>query len=344
MKAAIVTAPGEICIREVPEPVIGHYDALCEVLAVGVCSGTDNHIVAGKHYRMVPFPLILGHEGIGRVIACGKRVRYLKDGDLVTRVFNKLPKGSGYAIKYGAFAERAVATDWRAMQADGLPEKEWRPYTVHRVLPKNTDPVAATMIITWRETYSFLSRMKPQKKERMLLIGSGTQALSFAEHGKNLGLAVSVIGNPGRKKLFAKVGVKTFISYKQKNIGAILQKRGELFDIIIDTVGRSNGANAVLPLLKHGGKIGVYGLDDFWNYKIEVAKPRGDFSYFTGRQYDEGSAHDAVMKYIKQKKPNAWNYLSKKHIYPLAEIKTALLAAHERKVMKSVIVFRRYSY
>lgn len=339
MKAVVVTSPGKIQVCEVPEPVIGPYDALCEVLAVGVCSGTDNHIAEGKHYNMSQFPLILGHEGIGKIIRCGAKVRYLKTGDIVTRVFNKLPPKSGYAIKYGAFAERAVVTDWRAMQEDGLPEEKWRPFTVHRVLPKNTDPVAATMIITWRETFAFLSRMQPQKEEKMLLIGSGTQALSFAEHGKNLGLSVSVIGNPRRKKLFAKVGVKTFTSYKQKNVATIFRKKKAVFQVIIDTIGRSGGLNTALPFIVHGGRIGVYGLDDFWDYRIEIPKAPGDFSYFTGRTYNEGAAHDAVMKYIKQGKLNAWHYISKKHLYPLEKAEEALHAARERTVVKSVITF-----
>lgn len=338
MKAAVVAYPGKIQICEVPEPVIGPYDALCEVLAVGVCSGTDNHIMEGTHYRMEPYPLILGHEGIGRVIKYGARVRYLKNGNLVTRVFNKLPRGSGYFIKYGAFAERAIVTDWRAMREDGIPEEKWRPFTVHRVLPKNYDPIEATLIITWRETYAFLMRMNPQKKDRLLLIGSGTQALSFAEHGRNLGLTVTVIGNTERKKVFAKIGVMTFISYKQKNISDSLKKSAPVFDIIIDTIGKNEGLNALAPLLKHGGKIGLYGLDGFWGYRIDIPKAQGDFSFFTGTQYDEGSAHDAVMRYLKQGKLNAWNYLSKKYIYPLSQIKEALQAAQERRVMKSVVV------
>src|SRR3989344_2307544 len=125
MKAAVVKAKGNVVIDEIPEPVVGEYDALCTVLATSVCNGTDNNIVNGDLYYHVKFPVILGHEGIGKVIAPGKKVRHLKVGDLVSRVFQKLPADSGYQILYGAFAERAIVTDWQAMKEDGLPELEY---------------------------------------------------------------------------------------------------------------------------------------------------------------------------------------------------------------------------
>lgn len=338
MKAVIVKAPNKVIIENIPDPAIGKYDVLCRVLAVGVCNGTDNNIVAGDPYHKVKFPAVLGHEGIGEVIAIGSKVRHLKIGDVVTRVFQKLPKDCGYQILYGAFAEKAIATDWLAMKEAGLPQSVYGKLMVHRVLPENFDPIESTMIITWRETFSFLSRMKPKPANEILIIGTGANALSFLDHSKNIGLNVSVVGSPLYKKKFLKKGASVFVSYKEKKLLKVLSESKKSFNIIIDTVGNSPTLNKVLPSLKINGKIGVYGLDGFLGYKIDKSKARGKFKYFSGEEYNEASAHDAIIKFIQSGQLNAWDYLSKNYIYPLSKIKEALSAGEKRKVLKSVVV------
>ena len=340
MKAAVLKSPGHVVVQDVPDPVIGEYDVLCETLAAAVCSGTDNHIVRDHPYFKVSFPCIIGHEGIGRVINCGKSVKYFKEGDLITRVFNKLPEGSGYSLQYGAFAEKSTAADWQAMRDDGIPEENWCKYRVHRALPVGSDPVESTMIITWRETFSFLKRMKVEIGNSLLIIGSGTTALSFANHARNIGMKTSAIGSPSRAQLFYKMGVKIIIAYFEKNYSALLEEmRRDKFDVIIDTIGDSEYLNLALPLLKDGGKVGLYGLDSFLDYRIAATSAPGDFIYYNGEFYDEASAHDDIIEYLKTGRLNAWDYISKNHIYPLEKISEALDAGYTRKVLKSVVIF-----
>ena len=91
--------------------------------------------------------------------------------------------------------------------------------------------------------------------------------------------------------------------------------------------------------MKSGGKIGVYGLDGLSDYKIDINKINGDFKYYSGQIYDEGSAHEEIINLIKKKQLNPWNYLSKRYSYPLSRIREALNATKTRKVLKSVIDF-----
>ena len=65
--------PG-LWLEEVPEPVIGLNDVLIRVDRTGIC-GTDLHIWRGDSElaRMgVGYPIILGHETVGRVARLGK--------------------------------------------------------------------------------------------------------------------------------------------------------------------------------------------------------------------------------------------------------------------------------
>jgi len=53
-------------LREIAAPVLGAGQLLVEILAAGVC-GSDVHMWRGKDPR-TPLPIILGHEGVGRVV------------------------------------------------------------------------------------------------------------------------------------------------------------------------------------------------------------------------------------------------------------------------------------
>lgn len=337
MKAVVVQSKGAVAVVEVPEPVVGEYDVLCAVLAASVCSGTDHHIIHGHRYQNPRYPLILGHEAIGRVVACGPNVRHLKVGDKVTRVMNRLPEGSGYHLQWGAFAERGIATDWQAMREDGMGASEWSAYQVQRVLPDGIDPIEACMIITWRETHSFFRQMGLARGSRLLVVGSGTQALAFTEQARNSGIGTVVVGNPERRELFTNCGAASFVSYRDDYVPLLRSGGYAPFGAIIDAVGKSEPLHRALPFLARGGKVGIYGLDEADNHAID--QTRQDITYHASNQYDEASSHDAVMAGLREGKLNPWSYLSKEHIYPLEKINEALEACRTRKVLKSVIVF-----
>ncbi|MFA6429367.1 MAG: alcohol dehydrogenase catalytic domain-containing protein [Patescibacteria group bacterium] len=341
MKAAIIQSPQILHIQEVSEPVMGEYDALCELLCASICNGTDHHAIKGDPYFEVPFPTILGHEGIGRVLAVGTHVRQFKVGDLVTRVVNTLPSESNIRVKpgWGSFAERGIVTDWQALRDHGVPESTWRPHMIHQVLPPDIDPLAATMVITWRETLSFLRRMGVHAGERILIIGSGANALAFVEHARNLGLVPSVIGSPQRASSFQQAGATHFISYRDTDALASLHTH-ERFDVMIDAIGKSDGLNAILPRLKPHGKVAVYGLDHFLAYDLHATKAPGAFMYFNGNEYEEGTTHEEVVEALRAGKLDPWLYLSKEHTYPFHELHKALDASEQRLVIKSAIDFR----
>lgn len=337
MKAVVVKSPGKIEISEISDPVMGEYDVLCETLAVAICSGTDNHIVGGHPYFVESYPLVLGHEGIGRVIARGEKVINIKIGDIITRVFNKLPKDSGLYLREGAFAEKTIATDWKAMQDAGIDRSVWYKNRVHRVLPRESDPIASTMIITWRETLSFLYRVKPRKGDKVLIIGSGANALAFCEHLRNMDCEISVVGSVKREQEFLAGGVNRYYAYNNDKYRDDFQFND--FDIIIDSIGNSDNINKVLPTLLPDGKIALYGLDDFGKYFINSTQARGDFIFYNGEKYDEAEAHDEVMKNIKENRLNYTLYLDDDYVYGLEDIQKALDATKNRKVLKSVIKF-----
>jgi D-arabinose 1-dehydrogenase-like Zn-dependent alcohol dehydrogenase len=342
MKAAVLTEPKKISIKEVPDPIIGGYDVLCQILSSAICSGTDRHIFNNNAYFNVKFPVIMGHEAIGRVIECGEKVKYFKRGDLITRIVNKMPKDSKIYLQWGAFAEKGVATDWQSMRDDGFPEKDWKKHTIHRVLPDNFDPIESAMIITWRETYSFYKRMKLKKDDIVLIIGSGVNALSFLKYANNDNLKTIIIGGEKRSSYFLNFGANFFVPYPENIIKKLKELGIKRVNVILDSIGDSKYLNKIVHLLEGDGKIGVYGLNNYLNYKIDVSKIKKDFLYFDGNFYDEGSAHDDIMNFIKVGKLDVWDFISKDHIYPLERINEAMEANWSGKTFKSIIKMNNY--
>lgn len=80
MKAAVLYAPGDLRVEEVPVPEIGADDVLVEVMAAGICGSDIGRVMVTGTYN---FPTIPGHEFAGRVEKVGASVSHLKVGDRV---------------------------------------------------------------------------------------------------------------------------------------------------------------------------------------------------------------------------------------------------------------------
>ena len=80
MKAAVLHAPGDLRVEEVPIPEAGPGQVLVEVMAAGICGSDIGRVMSTGTYR---FPTIPGHEFAGRVAALGDGVSGLAVGDKV---------------------------------------------------------------------------------------------------------------------------------------------------------------------------------------------------------------------------------------------------------------------
>jgi NADPH2:quinone reductase len=120
MKAAFIrkVGPAEgIELGELPEPSPGSGEVLVEVGAVSI-NPIDTYIRAGLVPVAAPFPLVLGSDFAGRVLAVGEGVRRFRAGD---RVWGA---NQGIAGRQGTFAERiAVSEEWCHPIPDGVDEE-----------------------------------------------------------------------------------------------------------------------------------------------------------------------------------------------------------------------------
>lgn len=145
MQAALLTAyNAPIEIREVPRPIPKADEVLVKIEASGVCF-TDVHIWKGEHASPNPLPLIMGHEGVGRVVEVGSPGGRLSVGDRVGIGYVHSACGhcrecqtggenycadftaTGYSTP-GCFAEYVVLRqDWANLIPDGIDAAEAAP-------------------------------------------------------------------------------------------------------------------------------------------------------------------------------------------------------------------------
>jgi len=336
MKAAVIEANNVLTVKDVPEPTIGEYDALVDILYGATCTGTDQSLIKGTLPFRSPLPTILGHESIGRVLEIGPRVRNFKPGDLVTRV--GAPPVGEYSVSWGGFAEYGIAKDYRAMEEDGVSTDRWPDARRNRVLPPGADPAAATMIITWRETLSYITRMGFSEGKSLLVVGSGGNGLSYIAQGANLGgTRLAMIGSAYREEAARRAGATDFFDYRIDDIrDRVSAAFPEGFDLVIDAVGKKDTAELGLLFLKPGGTLGIYGLTDFGQCTITPLKSKGTFTFYNGG-YDEAETHDQVMALLEAGKLDASIWLDLDHIYPLERINDAFADLKAHKMVKAVV-------
>ena len=145
MKAVIVEQPGSIVIRETELPKPGPYDALVHMGAGCLCNSTDGKLISGHFPGLTDYPIILGHEGIGKVVEVGSKVRVFREGQRVIGALNLNPVEKGLKSGWGTFAEYALVSDHQAMIEDGMADIEhgWQEvFRVMKPVPDTRYPVS----------------------------------------------------------------------------------------------------------------------------------------------------------------------------------------------------------
>lgn len=271
MKAAVVTAPGEIAIEEVADPTPGDNDVVVEVAAVGIC-GTDLHIFEGEFAPKLP--IVPGHEMSGTVVAVGRSVTEIKIGDAVA-IDPSLHCGECF---YCRRARGNLCENWNALgvtypgaAAQFLlsPKKN-----IHK-LPKNVDVKSAALIEPLSCAVRGFDQLPRNPGSHYLIYGSGTMGLMMAEMAKVNGAAsVSIVDLNQDKLETAKVLGFTNLA---KSADEFDQPRG--FDVVIDCTGVTEAIKDGLKHVMPGGTFLQFGvankgakveIEPFWVYNKEI--------------------------------------------------------------------------
>ena len=227
MKAALLTKYGNLLeITEVPRPVPNADEVLVKIEASGVCF-TDVHIMKGEHASPNPLPLIMGHEGVGRVVELGSEGGRLKVGDRVGigYVFGAcghcrecLTGGENYCPDFDAtgFSVSGCFAEYVVMR------QEW----ANRI-PKGISPIeAAPLMCAGAAAYASHKKTGVQAGDTLASFGLGGLGQYAIQIAKLCGVRVIAVDISEEKLATAKALGADETVVANENAGAAIQALG----------------------------------------------------------------------------------------------------------------------
>jgi len=307
MKTLIVQKDGSLEVVEVPKPVYGPKQALVKMVASGMC-GTDIKLIH-KCFKGFPdsiYPIMLGHEGVGKVVEIGAEVKNLKIGDNVLLPFVDADPdiygemGSGY----GAMCEYAIVNDYLVYEKGTAPNVA----VAQTVLPDDLDPVDSVMFVTFREVLSSIRFFGIKPEDSIVVFGCGPVGQTFINFLNLLGgkdiIAVDIVDV--KLKTAAENGAKMTINSTKENLTDTIRKiYPDGVKYVLDAVGLPSVANQAMEILTDRGSVLTYGVLEKETITIDFSKASYNWSYICQQmpeKQEEADAHDQVLKWIRDGK------------------------------------------
>lgn len=246
--------PFEISRRE-PGP----HDVQFDILYCGVCH-SDLHQVRNE-WHGTTYPIVPGHEIVGRVTKVGDKVKKFREGDLAavgclvdscrecdcckqgleqfcrngsTGTYNGKDKVSG-GMTYGGYSKRIVVDESFVLKVPGnLP--------IEKVAP---------LLCAGITTYSPLRHWKVGKGHKVAVVGLGGLGHMAVKFAASFGADVTMLSTSASKEQDARhLGAHHFALTKDPEQMKALSGK---FDFIIDTVSAPHNYNDYLNMLNVNG-------------------------------------------------------------------------------------------
>ncbi len=254
MKALVYTAPHTLAYRDEPDPIAEDGEVIVRIEAVGIC-GSDMHAYHGHDSRR-PAPLILGHEGAGRILGgprAGERVTinplvvdpacpYAREGRWhlsPTRQIISMPP------RQGAFADLVR-----------IPERNLVP--VPDSLAIEHAALAEPVAVSWHAVRLGVERLhQPLAACHVVVLGGGAIGLAAALVARLFGAYAIFVGetNPLRRATLERIaGLAVY------QPGDADEPMPNSIDLVIDAVGANATRAAACRLVRPGGVIVHVGL------------------------------------------------------------------------------------
>ena len=250
--------------RRTPRP----HDVLIDILYCGVCH-SDVHQVRDEWGGSI-FPMVPGHEIIGKVVDVGTHVSKWKKGDVVCVGCFVDSDRTCPAFLAGEeqFCEGGMTLTYNGYERDGK-TPTYGGYSTRITVDENYVlsipngiPLerAAPLLCAGITTYSPLKHFGLKKGDKLAVVGLGGLGHMGAKFGHAMGAHVTVLSHSPRKRADAlKLGADDFIATKDESV---FKENAGRFDFILDTVSADHDYNAYLNLLRRDGTMVLVGVPD----------------------------------------------------------------------------------
>jgi len=243
----------------------GPHDVLIDIAYCGVCH-SDLHQVRDE-WGGATFPMVPGHEIVGKVARVGKKVKKWKVGDAVgvgcfvdsCRKCEACKKGEEQYCGPGMSPTyNGLEQDKKTLTYGGYSTRITVDEKYVLRIPKNLPlDKAAPLLCAGITTYSPLKHWKVKKGHKVGIIGLGGLGHMAVKLAKAMGAEVMVLSSSKSKEKDAKrLGAKSLVATSEPDT---FTKLAGTFDLIINTVSAKLDWNQYLNLLKRDGTMVILG-------------------------------------------------------------------------------------
>lgn len=238
---------------------VGAKDVLIDILYCGICH-SDIHKVHGEWNNSL-FPMVPGHEIVGRVSKVGASVSKFKVGDLagvgcMVDSCGACPSCKSHLEQFCSdhtvFTYNSYELDNKTLTFGGYSNKiVVKESFVLKI--SNKLPLAATapLLCAGITTYSPLKRFGIGKGHRFAVLGLGGLGHMAVKLAVKMGAHVTVLSTSLSKKNDAiRLGAHEFVNTNEQSE---TKKVKQTFDFILDTVSAPHDYDLYFSLLKNGG-------------------------------------------------------------------------------------------
>jgi uncharacterized zinc-type alcohol dehydrogenase-like protein len=259
-----------------------------DILYCGVCH-SDLHTVRNEWHNSV-YPVVPGHEIVGRVVKTGRDVKRFKEGDLAAvgcmvdsyRICASCLRGlEQYCEKDPTWTYNSPDKHLGGTTFGGYSESINVDQAFTLRVPGNLDLAAtAPLLCAGITTYSPLRHWKVGPGQKVGIVGLGGLGHMGVKLAHALGAHVVLFTtSPGKVADGLRLGAHEVVVSKTADE---MRKHTNSFDFILDAVSANHDINAYLSLLKLDGTLTLVGLPEA---SLSVAA----FNLMAGRHQFAGS-------------------------------------------------------
>lgn len=245
---------------------LGAKDVLIEILYCGICH-SDIHQARGEWGNSI-YPMVPGHEIIGRVSQTGAEVTKFQTGDYAgigcfvdsCRNCENCRQGvEQFCHVHCAQTYNSTEMDEKTPTFGGYSSQIVvdEDYTL-KIREQENLAAVAPLLCAGITTYSPLKRFNVQKGQQVGVVGLGGLGHMGVKLAAAMGAEVTVFStSPTKEQDARKLGAHNFVVTKNPEN---MKSLGGKFDFILDTVSAAHDLNVYLNLLKYNGAMVIVGV------------------------------------------------------------------------------------
>lgn len=264
--ALILEKARALTLRDIDlDLTVGDDDVRIAMDVVGIC-GSDVHYF--RHGKIGPFvvtePMVLGHEGAGTVVTCGRNVRALAVGDRVC-IEPGIPDFSSRPSRIGLYNLDPSLTFWATPPVHGcLTPEVVHPASLTFKLPDNVSFAEGAMVEPLAVGLQAVHKTGVAAGDVALVLGAGPIGILVALSALSAGCSRVLILDPASKKLEIAAqykGIQTLDAANGPPIAQVLKATdGWGVDLVYECSGAAAAFNGIADCIRPGGTLACIGM------------------------------------------------------------------------------------